>query len=106
MTQEKAAGRTVYRQRSDETKILFPFVSVDYGRTELRDVSTDQLILTAHSAKPTQSLFAFPDAGGGRHSWILNRCPRERDQAVAERSRFLVNEVLKLKIVEKPRPPQ
>lgn len=105
MTQEKAAERTVYGRKIDETKILFPFVWVNYGHSDLVDVNTNELILTARGANPTQSLFAFPDAGGGRHTWLLGSCPKERDQALAERTRLLVHEILKLKIVEKPKSP-
>ena len=80
-----------------------PATGTRYSQTDVVDAQSGELILTAYSVRPTRSLFAFPDAGGGRHPWFLNSCPPERDEAIAERSRSLINDILKLKFVESPK---
>ncbi len=101
MDEEKAKGRTVYSKRQGDRQLfLFPTVNVHAYRDVLVDARTGEAILEGRVAKPNSSLFAFPDAGGGRHTWVLRGCPKERDQVLWERTRHLLHEKLKLTIVD------
>ena len=101
MTEENAKNRTVFLQRRDDRQVhLFPTINVRTYRDVVVDARTGETILEGRVVEPLSSVFAFPDAGGGRHTWLLRGCPQERDQALQERTRSLLNEKLKLKIID------
>ena len=100
MTQEKAQGRTVYKRTWNQTDILLSRVKVSIYRGEVVDATSNELILISRAVKPVESLFAFRDAGGGRHTWLLRECPPEREESRFAKNNRLTGEILKLKFVE------
>lgn len=94
MDEKKVFGREVYSLRVEEYIMLFPNRQT-LSKAELQsranenktsgvvaiktidkkiDNKTGEEILSIKKVKPISSMFAFPDASGGRNTWILKEC--------------------------------
>ena len=96
--EQKAQGRTVYYRykAAEEFRKLFPGVEVRYSYHDYVDARTGEVVLRFHSVMPIRSWFAFPDAGGSRHPWLLSECWSAKVNSLPdERS-------LRLNLVDKP----
>ena len=95
MNEQKALGRTVYyRYKSqEERRKLFPDVEVLYSLHDYVDTRTGEIILRFHSVKPTYSMFAYPDAGGTRNTWILSECWSAKVNTLPDESNLRLNVV-------------
>ena len=72
------AGRIVRSKIETEYISLSTGVRLLASRHDYYDVNTQKLVLSEYyELRPIKSLFAYPDAGGSRNTWILNKCELE-----------------------------
>lgn len=73
-----ASARKVQSQIKTEFISLSTGVRVLAKRHDYFDVQAKELVLTEYyELRPIKSWFAYPDAGGSRHTWILKNCDLE-----------------------------
>lgn len=105
VNEQSAYGRTVYYRngyREIRTLVAGPRVRIERG--DYLDVTTKQPILSYYTVEPLSSMFAFPDAGGSRNTWILKSCgfsARDSVQIKEARNSFF-RERLKLQEIRVP----
>lgn len=105
MDEKSAYGRTVYYTSGpSEIRTLVSGPRVRYERFDYVDSTTRQPVLSYFTVEPIGSMFAFPDAGGGRHTWILRGCgfsPRDSVESRNARKAFFSE---RLKLMQIPTP--
>ena len=72
------AGRIVREKIETEYLSLSTGVRLLASRHDYYDVNNHKLVLSEYyELRPIKSLFAYPDAGGSRNTWILKKCELE-----------------------------
>lgn len=76
MDEQAAFGRTVYYRPSaaEETQTVFPGIPVRLSFHDYVDAHSGDVVLRFRSVLPLGSMFAYPDAKGVRHPWLLREC--------------------------------
>lgn len=117
MNEKKAFGREVYSVSQHEYWMLFPTVQklamqqeldelrqkklgsvlIDKVITNYLDSETEEVVLFRYFVAPLSSSFSFPDASGGRNTWLLKKCGYA-NRLEYEKDKAFFTETLKLRI--------